>query len=146
MSNILSKLQGKYRTSIGLYRDDGLAAFNCTPRQMENIKKQICEAFCGLQITVIANKKIVNFLDVTFDLQKNSYGPHIKPSNIPRYVSVHSNHPPMILRNLPKSINKPLCAMSSSEEEFNNVKPVYQKALLGVVIAMSCNSRSKLTM
>ena len=43
---ILSKLQGKYGRSIGLYRDDGLGAFNCTPRQMENIKKQICEVFC----------------------------------------------------------------------------------------------------
>ena len=39
---LLSLLTKKYGQNIGLYRDDGLAAFNVKPREMENIKKEIC--------------------------------------------------------------------------------------------------------
>ena len=104
---ILSKLQGKYRKSIGLYRGDGLAASNCNPRQMENIKKQICEVFCdcGLRITVDANKNVVNFQDVTFDRQKNSYGhtssqvtgsarPEVRRTAEPHGIAYPSSSPP----------------------------------------------------
>ena len=39
-SFLLSKLTAVCGNDIGLYRDDGLAAFNKTPREIENIKKQ----------------------------------------------------------------------------------------------------------
>jgi hypothetical protein len=42
-SYLLSKLAPAYGNCIGLYRDDGLAAFNKTPRETENIKKHICK-------------------------------------------------------------------------------------------------------
>ena len=35
---ILSRLTEKYGNSIGLYRDDGLLAFNKTPQEIEKIK------------------------------------------------------------------------------------------------------------
>ena len=56
--------------NVGLYRDDGLAITNATPRDTENIKKEICRIFNnnGLRITIEANKQIINFLDVTFNL------------------------------------------------------------------------------
>ena len=83
------------RNQIGLYRDDGLAAFRTTARRLEQIKKSICKVFSNnqLQITIEANKKVVNFLDVTLDLNKQSYGPFIKPNNKPLYVHRESNHP-----------------------------------------------------
>ena len=71
------------RKNVGLYRDNGLGAFNATPRQVEHIKKQICKVFAdnGHKITIQANKKIVNFLDVTLDLNKGTFQPYTKPNN-----------------------------------------------------------------
>ena len=58
-SYLLSKLSAEYGNDIGLYRDDGLAAFNKSPRETENIKKRICKVFNdhNLKITIEANKK-----------------------------------------------------------------------------------------
>ena len=51
----LSQLQN---LNIKLYRDEGLAISNATPRDTENIKKEICRIFNhnGLRITIEANK------------------------------------------------------------------------------------------
>ena len=67
---LLSLLTDKYSQSIGLYRDDGLAAFNKTPKKFEKIRKELCKIFRenDLKITMEANKTIVNFLDITLDL------------------------------------------------------------------------------
>ena len=66
-SFLLSQLKD-LNINVGLYRDDALA--NATPRETENIKKEICHTFNnnGLHITIEANKQIINFLDVTFTL------------------------------------------------------------------------------
>ena len=42
---ILSLLTQKYGSNIGLYRDDGLSAFNKTPQEIERIKKDLCKIF-----------------------------------------------------------------------------------------------------
>ena len=42
---LLSCLTKKYGNSIDLYRDDGLAAFNTKPQQIEKIKKGFCQIF-----------------------------------------------------------------------------------------------------
>ena len=66
-SLLLSQLQD-LNANIGLYRDDGLAITNATPRETENIRKEICRIFNnnGLHITIEANKQIINFVEVTF--------------------------------------------------------------------------------
>ena len=66
-SFLLSQLQD-LNANIGLYRDDGLAITNATPRETENIRKEICRIFNnnGLRITIEANKQIINFVEVTF--------------------------------------------------------------------------------
>ena len=104
---------------------------NATPRQLEGIKKQICAVFKdeGLAITIEANKKEVNFLDVTMDLRDGLYKPFIKPNDNPEYVHKMSNHPPSILKNLPAGINKRLSSISANEEIFKKATPVYQDAL-----------------
>ena len=128
---LLSLLTKKYGQNIGLYRDDGLAAFNAKPQEMERIKKEICKVFGdnGLKITVEANTTKVNFLDVTLDLRSGKFYPYIKEGNIPLYVHQESNHLPSILRNIPESINKRLLEISSDKESFDSAKGVYQEAL-----------------
>ena len=102
---ILALLTEKYGRNIGLYCDDGLAAFNGKPHEIEKIKKELCKIFRDndLKITVEGNKTKVNFLDVTLDLRSGKYWPYTKEGNIPLYVHRKSNHPPSILKNIPES-------------------------------------------
>ena len=95
---LLSLLTDKYGQSISLYRDDGLAAFNKTPKEIEKIKKELCKIFRenDLKITIDANKTIFNFLDVTLDLQSGKHYPYTKVGNVPLYMHKKSNHPPTI--------------------------------------------------
>ena len=99
-SFLLSQLQN-LDINIGLYRDDGLAISNSTPRETENIKKEICRVFNrnGLRITIEANKRIVDFLDVTLNLNNNTYQPFTKPNTTLQYVHCESNHPPITIKN-----------------------------------------------
>ena len=129
---ILSKLeQLKVKAEFGLFKDDGLGISKTTPRETEKIKKKICEVFksLGLSITIEANKKVVQFLDVELNLTDGTYKPYIKPNDVPLYVNRESNHPPCIKKNIPISINKRLSALSSSKEIFDSIKPKYQEAL-----------------
>ena len=130
-SYLLSKLPTIYRSKIGLYRDDGLAAFNLPPKKIESIKKKICSTFRehNLKLTIEANKKCVNFLDVTLDLRTQSFKPYTKPGNVPQYINRQSNHPPPILRNLPSAINRRLSNISSGKCSFDSAAPPYQEAL-----------------
>ena len=129
-SFLLSQLQD-LDVNIGLYRDDGLAISNTTPRGTENIKKQICRVFShnGLRITIEANKQIINFLDVTFNLNNNTYQPFTKPNTTLQYVHRESNHPPITTKNIPAGINKRLSSLSSDKASFDQAAPPYQKAL-----------------
>jgi len=67
---MLSLITPKFKGQVGLYRDDDLAVCNATPKQIEKTKQEVREIFKsnGLKITIEANKKIINFLDVTLDL------------------------------------------------------------------------------
>ena len=129
---ILSQLKEiPYDMEIGLYRDDGLAVLDQTPQKIEKIKKEICKVFAknNLRVTIEANKKVVNFLDVTLDLTTEKYKPYSKPTTTPLYVHSKSNHPPCIIKNIPEAINKRLSEISSDEEAFNETAPPYQEAL-----------------
>ena len=116
---------------MGLYRDDGLAITNATPRQTENIKKEICQIFNrnGLRITIEANKQVVNFLDVTLNLHKSTYQPFTKPNTTLLYVHRESNHPQSITGNIPAGINKRLSTLSSDKASFDQAAPPYQETL-----------------
>ena len=46
-------------------------------------------------------------------------------------MDINSNHPPQVLKQLPKSIKKRLSKISSSKEIIHNSKPMYEKALQG---------------
>ena len=81
----------------GIYRDDFLATAHATPSQGEALKKKITQIFSeyGLGTTATANMKVVNFLDITFNLEEETFKPYNKPGNIPIYVHKQSNHPPI---------------------------------------------------
>ena len=69
MLNILSK---KYKKNdLGFYCDDGLAVLkNKSGPQSEQVKKNIQKKFKehGLDVIIQCNMKVVNCLDVTFNL------------------------------------------------------------------------------
>ena len=72
----LSKLYEK--KDIGLYRDDGVAVFkNKRGPESEKIKKSIQAIFWEneLKISIQCNLKIVDYLDVTFNLTDSCYRP-----------------------------------------------------------------------
>ena len=129
-SFLLSQLQD-LSINVGLYRDDGLATTNTTPRDTENIKKGICRIFNrnGLRITIEANKKIISFLDVTFNLNNSTYQPYTKPNTTLQYVHRESNHPPITTKNIPAGVNKRLSSLSSDKASFDKAAAPYQKAL-----------------
>ena len=129
---ILDQLKRKIKDlEQGLYRDDSLGVVETTPRNAEKIRQKIHVVMeeLGLKITSKANLKVVEFLDVVFDLQSDTYRPFLKPGDRPLYVNKQSNHPPSILKNIPLAINKRLCDISSSKEVFDQAVPLYQTAL-----------------
>ena len=117
--------------NVGLYRDDGLAVSSATSRQIENMKKKICKVFerNGLNITIEANSKVVNFLDINMDLNTSIYKPFMKENDTPTYVSMKSNHPPAILKNIPLGVNRRLSRISANNTVFNAAAAPYQEAL-----------------
>ena len=100
----LAQLQQLPNIEFCLYKDDGLAVTTLTPKETERIKKQICNVFKNnnLKIIVEAKKKVINFLDVTLDMNTEKFKPYAKPTNTPLYVHSKSNHPPSIIKNIPE--------------------------------------------
>ena len=118
----------------GLYRDDGLGYVSArmTGHRLDQIMKQLIALFKqhGLKIEIeILGKTLVNFLDVTLDLETETFKPYRKPNDRPLYVHCLSNHPPSVIKAIPKSINRRLSTISSSANEFNKAKGDYQTAL-----------------
>lgn len=130
MLNELSGICDK--KDIGLYRDDGLGVMRrIGGPEIERRKKKIIQTFKKhkLDITVQTNLKVVQYLDVEFDLANNTYKPYRKPNNDPLYVNTKSNHPPSVLKQIPIGIGKRLSEISSSEEVFKAAVPQYEEAL-----------------
>ena len=75
-----------------------------------------------LEVTIETNQKIVNFLDITMNLEEGNFKPYIKPKTTPLYIDSQSNHPPSTIKNLPASINKRLSSILSIKVEFNITK------------------------
>ena len=109
-SFILNKLTcTANKSDITLYRDDSIGIFqNFGKPEIERKKKAIVKVFkdCDLSIAIQFNIKTVGNLDVIFDLNNNVYKPFRKENNKPIYINKHSNNPPSIFKQLPKSIQK----------------------------------------
>ena len=143
MLNQLSTVIDK--SSVGLYRDDGLAAINNeNGPKLHRISKDIIALFKkeGLSITIETNLIETDFLDVTFNLATKKYSPFRKANNTPLYINAFSNHPPTIIKQLPKMISKRISDLSCNKDEFDKVKSVYESALKdsGQFSSMSYNN------
>ena len=120
------------RDQIGLYRDDGLAVVNQTSgHKLDRLRKDVIALFKGegLSITIDTNLTETDFLDVSLNLENGSYSPYRKPDNYPSYINANSNHPPSIIKELPNMVNKRLRELSSSKNEFESAKGIYNSAL-----------------
>lgn len=103
---ILSKLAAIYKRNsrTGINPDDGQATFeDIGPRTADKILKNFSVIFIemGLNITVQAHLKVVNYVDITLNLTNGKYYPYRKPNNLPIYINTLSNHPPSIMKQLP---------------------------------------------
>ena len=116
----------------GKFRDDGLSISWLTPRETENAAKNLSQIYAsyGLKLEVKTNLSVVDYLDITLDLNTGLYAPYMKPNDVKNYVHKMSNHPPAVIKNIPKNINDRLCKLSSNEEIFNRAAQPYQEALV----------------
>ena len=71
----------------------------------------------GLQIIIECNLKVVNYLDVTFNLNDGSYRPYRKPNDETHYFHIQSDHPSSIIKQHPWSIEKRSSQLSSPKND-----------------------------
>ena len=117
--------------TVGLFRDDGAAVTTLPPKEAEKLKSKIVKIFKaeGLDITIQANLKSIEFLDAEVDLTTGIHRAFSKPNNNILYIDVKSNHPQCVIKNTPLAVQKRLSMLSSNEEVFNQTAPPYQAAL-----------------
>jgi hypothetical protein len=108
--------------------------------EADRTRKKIIKVFQdnGLQITIEANLKCTDFLDVTFDLTTGKYYPFRKPNDTPLYIHAESNHPPNIVKQLPLMISR----RTKRHSETIACLPACLQARTGQVsqAALSCSS------
>ena len=74
-----------HNNTFGLYGDDLLAVNKSLSRlKIEKLKKNAVKTvkYCGPNISIEADSHTVNYIDVSFDLPKNTFLPHRKPYNL----------------------------------------------------------------
>ena len=139
---LLHEISKKYpRENIGLYRDDGLSILRkITGRQADIFRKETTQIMKtnGLKIDIQCNLKVVDYLDITFNLNDGTHKPYNKPNNKPLYIHVDSNHPSNIIKQIPNSISTRISNNSSNEMVFNDAAPYYNDIL------QSCGYSQKL--
>ena len=84
---------------------------------------------CGLSITTECSLKLVDLLDVKFDLGNSICKQYHQPNNKSLYINKPSNHPPNILKKLAKSIEKSLPETLSNSDVLNRSIEIYKNAL-----------------
>ena len=73
------------KDQMGLYRDDGfIVLLNINNQKTDKIRRKIITVFTSIdfRIEITTNLMEVNFLDVTFNLEQNTYRPYKKTKQI----------------------------------------------------------------
>ncbi len=73
--------------------------------------------------------KIVDFLDVTLNLNNGTFRPFSKNDSAPIYVNIASNHPRSVLRQVPDALNQMINRLSLCKSIFEESKSIYDEAL-----------------
>ena len=82
-----------------------------------------------LDIVIQCTIKIVNYLEVSLNLNNSNYKPYNKPDDEILYIHKDSNHSRRNLKQIPTSIEEIISTLSSNVAVFNEWKEIYQKAL-----------------
>ena len=119
------------KEDFGLYRDDGVGVTRGGGPTADRKRKDLVRIMQseGLNITGDCNLDSINFLDVNLSLNPSEHKPYVKPNSSIEYLDTRSNHPPIILKNIPVGVEKRLKDISSSEKCFKENIQVYQDAL-----------------
>ena len=99
-----------------LYRDDFISVVNISGPQVERLRKNLFNFFhqYKLKVTIEANVKQADFLDISMDLESGIHCPYCKDDSVPTYININSNHPPHIKKNLPNMISERISRLSSN--------------------------------
>ena len=77
------------KKDCGLYRDDGLLVLRkVNGLQIDRVNKNVIQLFkdIGFLIDIVTKLKIVNFLDITFNLNNGTVKPYKKPNDSLLYI------------------------------------------------------------
>ena len=98
--------------------------------ERDRIRKEVIKIFkeIGFKTEIKTNLKVVDSLDITFNLSNGTYKPYRKPNYNLLYDNTSSNHLPQIIKQLPTSTAKRLSKNSSSIEIFKFAKVEYENA------------------
>ena len=101
-------------------RADGIIfILDSNDRKTSKIQK-IIKAFklLGLQIEIASNLKIVDFLDVIFNLNNGTFKSLSKSNSTPTKINIDTNHPRSILKQIPNTVNQSINRLSSCKKDF----------------------------
>ena len=117
--------------TIALYRDDLILAMDVNGFDMNQVKSRITKIFAEekLKMTDWQEGVSLDYLDVEFDIQNDSYKPFKKPNAKTLYINPHSDHPPAIINAIPKIVGDRITKLCSTEEVFVVEKKLYEDAL-----------------
>ena len=82
-------------------------------------------------------------LHVTLNLENSTYRPYLKDNSNIIYVNTESNHPPSIMKQLPKSIELRLSQLSANKEIFKNSVTPYNEALTKAGYKHQCDTNKR---
>ena len=99
------------------------------PTELDIYRKRISNVLGLLGFKIIIYTKVVNFLDVRLNLWNGTFGPYEKENDTPIYTLTSLNHPPSIIKQIPKPINRRLSDNSSNMKISIKCKHIYDNAL-----------------
>lgn len=115
-----------------IYKDDAVSlTTDSNGPAEENFRKDIIhmmKAF-DLSATININLMVINFLKVYLDLNKNIYKLYRKPYDSLNSIKVGNCQPVIVFKSLVKNISKWMFSLTSHLNMFNDVAPIYFKAL-----------------
>ena len=119
-----------------------LAVTKCPAHELDKMRQNLEKIFGdnGLKITTLHNIKRCDFLDVHLNLENGTTRPFKKKNDVLQYINCLSNHPPMVLKSVPKTVQTRLSMLSSSKAIFEEEKKIYEEALKKMATRRSCNT------
>ena len=109
--------------------DDGIIFI--PDRNGHKTSMKIIRAFklIDLQIEIVSNLKIVDFLDVAHNLNNGTFKPFSKSNSTPTYININTNYSRSLLKQIPNALNRKINRLSSCKRIFEKSKSIYDEVL-----------------